>query len=57
MFQTQYDAGQRQVMDVVGVYETYARQQAHEVDLKYNAVLLQLEIARDLGVLADGGSI
>ena len=57
MFQSQYDAGQRQVMDVVGVYETYARQQAHEVDLKYNAVLGQLEIARDLGLLADGGSI
>ena len=57
LFQRQYDAGQRQVMDVVGVYETYARQQEAEVDLKYDAALTQLEIARDLGLLADGAQI
>ncbi len=57
LFQRQYDAGQRQVMDVVGVYESFAAQQSAQVDLKYEAVQAQLEIARDLGLLADGGQI
>ncbi|MGJ8546897.1 MAG: TolC family protein [Sulfitobacter sp.] len=57
LFQAQYDAGQRQVMDVVGVYETYASQQAAEVTLKHDAARLQVEMARILGVLADGDAI
>ncbi len=57
LFQEQYDAGQRQVMDVVGVYETFARQQQAEVTLKYEAVRLKLEMAQILGVLADGNAI
>lgn len=56
-FQAQYDAGQRQVMDVVGVYEAYARQQEAQADLKFDAARAQLEIARDLGLLADGDKI
>lgn len=57
LFQRQYDAGQRQVMDVVGVYETFARQQQAEVELKYDVVRLRLEMARIQGVLADGDAI
>ena len=57
LFQEQYDSGQRQVMDVVGVYETFARAQQSEVGLKYRAVLVRLEMARDLGLLADGSEI
>lgn len=57
LFQRQYDAGQRQVMDVVGVYETFARQQQSQVTLKYDVVRLRLEMARILGVLADGTEI
>jgi adhesin transport system outer membrane protein len=57
VFQRQYDAGQRQVMDVVGVYETFARQQQTQVTLKYDVVRLRLEMARILGVLADGTEI
>jgi adhesin transport system outer membrane protein len=57
VFQRQYDAGQRQVMDVVGVYETFARQQQSQVTLKYDVVRLRLEMARILGVLADGTEI
>ncbi len=57
LFQQQYDAGQRQVMDVVGVYETFARQQQAEVSLKYEVVRLRLDMARLLGVLADGDQI
>lgn len=57
LFQEQYDAGQRQVIDVVGVYETFARQQQAEVTLKYETVRLKLEMAQILGVLADGKEI
>ena len=57
LFQAQYDAGQRQVIDVVSVYETYQRQQHEEVTLKYDALRLQVELARLLGVLADGDEI
>ncbi|MEH6646052.1 TolC family protein [Sulfitobacter sp.] len=57
LFQAQYDAGQRQVMDVVGVYETFARQQENEVSLKYEAIRLRVAMAELLGVLADGSAI
>ncbi|WP_241434531.1 TolC family protein [Sulfitobacter noctilucae] len=57
IFQEQYEAGQRQVMDVVGVYETFARQQQTEITLKYEAKQLQVSLARLLGVLADGDEI
>ena len=57
LFQAEYDAGQRQVIDVVNVYETYARQQQAETDLKYETIRLKLEMAKLLGILADGPSI
>ena len=57
LFQQQYDACQRQVMDVVGVYETFARQQENEVTLKYEAIRLRLAMAELLGVLANGSQI
>ncbi len=57
IFQEQYDAGQRQVMDVVGVYETYAHQQQSQVGLKYDVVRLRIEMAQIQGVLADGSAI
>lgn len=57
LFQTQYMAGTRQVMDVVGVYETYARQQQNAVNLKYNAARIKLEIANEIGLLASGAEI
>lgn len=57
LFQAQYDAGQRQVTDVVGVYETYAQAAQAAATLKYRAALVRLEMARDLGLLADGSAI
>lgn len=57
LFQQQYDAGQRQVMDVVGVYETFAARQAARLDLKYDLARTRLEIARERGLLAEGSSI
>ena len=57
LFQAQYDAGQRQVVDVVSIYETFTRQQHAEVTLKYEVMTLKVEMARLLGVLADGDAI
>ncbi|WP_254796870.1 TolC family protein [Sulfitobacter albidus] len=57
LFQAQYDAGQRQVIDVVGVYETFARQQEAQITLKYDALRLRVEMAELLGVLANGSEI
>ena len=57
LFQEQYEAGRRQVMDVVGVYETFAARQVSEISLKYEALALQVELARVQGVLADGEQI
>ena len=57
LFQQQYDAGQRQVMDVVGVYETFAARQTSAVGLKYELAEARLEMARLLGLLADGSQI
>ncbi|QFT92450.1 Outer membrane efflux protein [Roseovarius sp. THAF9] len=57
LFQGQYDAGQRQVMDVVGVYETFAEQQSRQVGLKYDLALTRLQLARAMGLLANGGRI
>ncbi|MET4129551.1 TolC family protein [Roseovarius sp. MBR-6] len=54
LFQRQYDGGQRQVMDVVGVYETFAERQARALALKYELARARLELAAHLGVLADG---
>lgn len=57
LFQQQYAAGRRQVMDVVGVYETFAARQAAEIRLKFEAKTLEVEIARLQGVLAEGTAI
>ncbi|MGP6088516.1 TolC family protein [Antarctobacter jejuensis] len=54
LFQRQYDGGQRQVMDVVGVYETYAAALETAISLKYKAARAELELARLRGALAEG---
>lgn len=54
LFQRQYDGGQRQVMDVVGVYETFAAALETAISLKYKAARAELELARLRGALAEG---
>ena len=57
LFQAQFKAGQRPVMDVVAIYEELIlREQAH-VDAKYEVVLTQLALAGDMGLLANGDEI
>ena len=57
LFQAQFEGGQRTIMDVIGVYEQLVQREQAEVDAKYEVHLIELEIARDLGLLADGAKI
>ncbi|MBS0125601.1 TolC family protein [Thetidibacter halocola] len=57
LFRKQYEGGQRQVMDVVGVYETHARALETEIDLRFKAARAELELARLRGALAEGARI
>lgn len=57
LFQTQYKDGARQVMDVVGVYEAWSTRTQRALQIKYDLARVRLDIARDLGVLADGQAI
>lgn len=57
LFRAQYEGGQRQVMDVVGVYETWAQALETELELKYKAARAELELARLKGALAEGARI
>lgn len=54
LFQAQYKAGARQVMDVVGVYETWADQSETAVTKRFALERLRIERARLLGLLVDG---
>lgn len=57
IFQDQFEAGQKSVMDVLRVYEQMIREDLKHIDLKYDIALTELEIARMSGALADGASI
>ncbi|MBU2891563.1 TolC family protein [Celeribacter halophilus] len=57
IFQDQFEAGQKSVMDVLSVYEQMIREELKHIDLKYEIALTELEIARVSGALADGASI
>ena len=57
LFQAQFKAGQRSVMDVAAIYEQLVQREQAHVDAKYEVILIQLEMARDLGLLADGDKI
>ncbi|MEP1198885.1 TolC family protein [Tateyamaria sp.] len=57
LFRAQYEAGQRPVMDIVSVYETFDARQSTEIALKFEALRLQIELARVQGVLVHGEQI
>ncbi|ATG38297.1 putative outer membrane efflux protein [Phaeobacter piscinae] len=57
LFQAQFKAGQRSVMDVVSIYEEVVRREHAHIDAKYEVVLIQLALASDMGLLADGDRI
>lgn len=57
LFQAQFKAGQRSVLEVVNIYEQLTRREMERLDAEYEVILVQLEMARNLGVLADGSAI
>ncbi|MEP2718431.1 TolC family protein [Pseudophaeobacter sp.] len=57
LFKAQFEAGQRPVMDVVTIYEELVRREQDHIDAKYEVVLIQLTLASDMGLLADGDKI
>ncbi len=57
LFEAQFRAGQRSVLEVVDVYEQSVLRRLDGIDAKYDKILAQLELARDLGLLADGDAI
>lgn len=54
-FAVQYKAGRRTLLELVSQYDSYARLERDQVSLRYDIAALRLEIARDRGVLVDGG--
>ena len=57
LFDRQYRAGQRPVMDVVNVYETKVSTEREQIGLRYQISLVELQIAHLMGALVDGEDI
>lgn len=54
LFIEQYKLGRRTLLELVGQYDSYARLERDQVSLGYSIALLELEIARDRGLLVNG---
>lgn len=54
LFVEQYKLGRRTLLELVGQYDSFARLERDQVSLRYDIALLQIEIARDRGLLVDG---
>lgn len=57
MFTEQYKVGRRTLLELVNMYESYAAMERAQIALKYDIALLEIDIASELGLLADGTSI
>lgn len=54
MFTQQYKFGRRPLMELVGMFESFAAMEREHVALKYDMALLSLQTAKIRGVLVDG---
>ena len=54
MFTEQYKLGRRPLMELVGLYETWARLERDQAGLAYDIALARLRIGLENGVLVDG---
>ena len=54
LFTEQYQVGRRSLLELVGQYDGYARLERDQASLRYDIALLELELARDRGLLIDG---
>jgi outer membrane protein, adhesin transport system len=57
LFTTQYKVGRRTLLELVSQYDGYARLQRDQASLRFDIALIDLEIARDRGVLVDGAQL
>ncbi|MEL6608091.1 MAG: TolC family protein [Pseudomonadota bacterium] len=57
LFQQQFEAGARPIMDVISNYETAMRLERDYVRVKYDRFRVRLEIASVFGALVDGADI
>ncbi|MBL8562045.1 MAG: TolC family protein [Gemmobacter sp.] len=57
MFTEQYKVGRRSLLELVNMFESWSGMQREQASLKYEIALLQLQIARDRGVLVDGAAL
>lgn len=56
-FEDQYKAGVRPLMDLVSQHESLARMERDLVNMRHERARARIEIARDLGLLAEGTGI
>lgn len=54
LFVEQYKLGRRTLLELVGQYDSFARLERDQVSLRHEIALLEIEIARDRGLLVDG---
>jgi adhesin transport system outer membrane protein len=54
LFTEQYKVGRRTLIELVGMFETFARLEREQAALKYDMALIRLEMARERGVLVSG---
>ncbi len=54
LFTEQYKVGRRTLLELAAQYDSFARLQRDQTSLRYEIALIELEIARDRGILVDG---
>jgi outer membrane protein, adhesin transport system len=54
LFTEQYKVGRRSLLELVAQYDSFARMKRDQTSLGYDMALIDLEIARDRGMLVDG---
>jgi adhesin transport system outer membrane protein len=57
LFVEQYKVGRRSLLELVSQYDSFARLERDQVALQYEIALLEIEIARDRGLLVDGARL
>jgi adhesin transport system outer membrane protein len=57
LFVEQYKVGRRSLLELVSQYDSFARLERDQAALQYEIALLEIEIARDRGLLVDGARL
>lgn len=57
LFTEQYKLGRRTLLELVGQYDAFARTTRDQVSLSHEIALMELELARDRGLLVDGARL